>query len=300
MNDVNVPNVVVVGTGFGGLEAAFYLRKAPRQARPGDDRERERGVPLQAQHDLHPVRQTARGVRVRAAGRLREATHSVRSCGRASASTPKAKKLIAGGNPIPYDYLFLATGAAMRAEEIPGLAENANTIWTPEEMMRLRGSLDGVLERAKAGTEDARPFPRPAEEQVRRTALRDGHDARQLAAQEGRARPGRHRVLHVREGLHPGVRSSPERRRDARVQAPRDRRPQGGRSSSASIRDRSASRTERASRSTSSSPFRRTSRRPGSKGCRRTIADFSPPIRSRASSRGTRTSTSSVTLPTSR
>ena len=64
---------------------------------------------------------------------------------------PRKKKVIAGGKEIPYDYLFLATGAAMRPEEIPGLKENANTIWTPEEMLRLRNSLDAVVDRANSG-----------------------------------------------------------------------------------------------------------------------------------------------------
>jgi sulfide:quinone oxidoreductase len=34
----------------------------------------------------------------------------------------------AAGEELPYDYLVLATGADMRAEEVPGLAENAETI----------------------------------------------------------------------------------------------------------------------------------------------------------------------------
>jgi NADH dehydrogenase FAD-containing subunit len=39
----------------------------------------------------------------------------------------------------------------MRAEEIPGLKENANTIWTPEEMLRLREAFDLIVERANNG-----------------------------------------------------------------------------------------------------------------------------------------------------
>ena len=49
MNDANVSNVVVVGSGFGGLEAAFYLRKRlGRRAR----------VTIVSEHDI-PQRFTA-------------------------------------------------------------------------------------------------------------------------------------------------------------------------------------------------------------------------------------------------
>ncbi|GAB4004586.1 hypothetical protein GCM10029992_50050 [Glycomyces albus] len=41
---------------------------------------------------------------------------------------------------MPYDYLVLATGAAMRPQEIPGLAEYAQTIWTPDQMRSLGAS----------------------------------------------------------------------------------------------------------------------------------------------------------------
>ena len=39
----------------------------------------------------------------------------------------------------------------MRPDEIPGLARHANTIWTPAEMTRLRGSLEAAVEAARAG-----------------------------------------------------------------------------------------------------------------------------------------------------
>ena len=50
------PNILVLGGGFGGLEAAFYLRmKLGRQGRhhPGL---RQGLLPVQAQHHLHPLR----------------------------------------------------------------------------------------------------------------------------------------------------------------------------------------------------------------------------------------------------
>lgn len=151
MNDRNTANVVVVGSGFGGLEAAFYLRKRlGRQVRLTVVSEHDQflfkpntiyipfGKPPEA--FVFPLRSVF------------EKRHITFVQTRADAVDPKGKKLRAGGNDIAYDYLFLATGAAMRPEEIPGLQENANTIWSPEEMLRLRASLDLVLARANKGS----------------------------------------------------------------------------------------------------------------------------------------------------
>lgn len=151
MSDIKVPNVVVVGTGFGGLEAAFYLRK-----RLG---KRVQLTMVSASEEFHfkpntiyipfgkPPEAFVFELRGVFAKRQIPFVHAV-----AERVDPVGKQLIAGGKAIPYDHLFLATGAAMSPQEIPGLAENANTIWTPEEMMRLRTSLDDVLKRARAGT----------------------------------------------------------------------------------------------------------------------------------------------------
>ena len=56
-----------------------------------------------------------------------------------------------GGQELPYDYLVLATGAGMSPEEVPGLADHAETIWTPEEMSALGDRLDDLVEE-EAGT----------------------------------------------------------------------------------------------------------------------------------------------------
>jgi NADH dehydrogenase FAD-containing subunit len=50
-----------------------------------------------------------------------------------------------------YDYLVIATGATMRPEEVPGLGEYAQTIFTPEAMLQLRPALERVVDTARAG-----------------------------------------------------------------------------------------------------------------------------------------------------
>ncbi|MFN3605017.1 MAG: NAD(P)/FAD-dependent oxidoreductase, partial [Leptonema sp. (in: bacteria)] len=62
---------------------------------------------------------------------------------------PKESKLFVNGKKIPYDYLVLATGAAMRPEEIVGLKEYANTIWTPKEMSDLKITIQEIIEKGK-------------------------------------------------------------------------------------------------------------------------------------------------------
>lgn len=41
------------------------------------------------------------------------------------------------GTRLPYDHLVLATGAAMRPQEVPGLAEHAHAVWTPGQLHAL-------------------------------------------------------------------------------------------------------------------------------------------------------------------
>lgn len=59
--------------------------------------------------------------------------------------------MITNKGEAPYDYLVLATGAAMRPQEIPGLSEHALTLWTAEEMLRLREGLGVLVEKARLG-----------------------------------------------------------------------------------------------------------------------------------------------------
>ncbi len=150
MNQSAIPNVTVVGTGFGGLEAAFYVRKRlGKRVQVTVVGENDTflfkpntiyipfGKPPEA--FVFPLRAVF------------EKRHIPFVQGRVEHVDPKRKRLVAGGKELAYDYLVLATGAAMRPAEIPGLAEHANTIWSPDEMIRLRASLEGVLVRAKAG-----------------------------------------------------------------------------------------------------------------------------------------------------
>jgi sulfide:quinone oxidoreductase len=142
--------VVVLGGGFGGLEAAFYLRHklgtridlALVSDRDhflftpdtiyvpfGEDPERLK-VPLH-----RPTR--------------RQHIELVQDRVLEVDPARKRVRLIAG--ELGYDYLVVATGADVRPSEIPGLAQHALTVWTPEEMLKLRAALGRLVEQGRAG-----------------------------------------------------------------------------------------------------------------------------------------------------
>jgi sulfide:quinone oxidoreductase len=72
--------------------------------------------------------------------------------GRVAGVDPDAHEVaLEGGRKLGYDKLVIATGAGMRPDEIPGLAEHAATIWTPESMLGVRDRFQQVLEDGRQG-----------------------------------------------------------------------------------------------------------------------------------------------------
>ena len=147
---IDQPKIVVLGAGFDGLEAAFYLRKglgkrvdltvvssADRFLFKPNTIYVPFGKPVSdLTFELAPVFDRRHIRFVKAA---------------AEAVDPVAKTVVTSAGPVKFDHLVIATGAAMRASEIPGLAENANTIWSPPEMERLGVSLRALVDRVAAG-----------------------------------------------------------------------------------------------------------------------------------------------------
>ncbi len=145
------PRIAVLGGGFGGLEALFYLKhKLGDRAdlklvtdRPyfvfkpntiyipfGEAPEKyhvDLVRPLQKQ-SIELVETTVRNVD--------PATNSVET----------------ESGTVNYDYLVIATGAKMRPQEVPGLAEHAVTVWTSDDMLVLRQRIVEVIDRARQGS----------------------------------------------------------------------------------------------------------------------------------------------------
>jgi sulfide:quinone oxidoreductase len=154
------PRILVLGGGFGGLEAAFYLRKRLGrhcQLTLVSDRDEFLFKPntIYIPFGKEPERYV-----FKLAPTL-ERRHIRFVHGRAQGIDAVAKQVTTSAGVLEYDFLVVATGATMRPEEVPGLAEHANTIWTPEEMMRLRKSLETAVETARSGRKQAVVFVVP-------------------------------------------------------------------------------------------------------------------------------------------
>ncbi|MQM26188.1 NAD(P)/FAD-dependent oxidoreductase [Glycomyces albidus] len=136
------PRVVIVGAGFAGLETAFtlhaHLGDRARLLLIADQRDfvfKPNSIYLPFGGDeekLHvPLTDAA----------VRRGIDLIRgSLARVDTEANRIK--LTDGTLEHYDHLVLATGAAMRPEEVPGLAEYARTIWTPEQMRELGDELE--------------------------------------------------------------------------------------------------------------------------------------------------------------
>jgi sulfide:quinone oxidoreductase len=145
------PQVVILGGGFAGLETAFSLRQQlgervgltlVSEAMDFLFKPNTIYIPFGGREDrLHiPLSRPLR---------RRDVTFHR---GRAVDVDTDARRVSLGdGTRLGYDFLVVATGAAMRPEEGPGLAENARTIWTPQQMRELGDDLRWVLEDARRG-----------------------------------------------------------------------------------------------------------------------------------------------------
>ncbi len=143
-------NIALLGGGFGGLEAAFYLRMK-LGPRANITLVSERAYFLFKPNTIYiPFGLDPDKLRVglkRPTGRknIEFIKDRIREI------DPDTKTVSTEGHTLPYDYLIVATGADTKPEEVPGLAENAYTIWTPQEMLELRLAYYRLLEEARSG-----------------------------------------------------------------------------------------------------------------------------------------------------
>jgi NADH dehydrogenase FAD-containing subunit len=144
------PRIVILGGGFAGLEAAFHLRK----------RLGKRATIALVSESAHFLfkpnlvyvpfgKEPERFVMPIAP--VLDRRHIFFVHDRVERVDPAAQMVHATGRDLSYDHLIIATGAAMRSAEIPGLGERARAIWTPGDLTRLGHSFAHVLERAAGG-----------------------------------------------------------------------------------------------------------------------------------------------------
>ena len=145
------PKIVVLGGGFGGLESLFYLKYKLRD-RADLTLVSEQPKFLFKPNTIYiPFGEPPEKFEVDLTPSLRKQSIEFIE-GAAESVDPESRKVYTGTGEVDYDYLVVATGAKMRSEEIPGLSEHAITVWTPDEMMKLRGRIEWAMERAAAGT----------------------------------------------------------------------------------------------------------------------------------------------------
>jgi sulfide:quinone oxidoreductase len=145
------PRITILGAGFAGLETAFLLRMRLRdridltvvsEREAFTFRPNTIYVPFGADPDALVV-DLAKPFRRRRVDFVQGSVAGV---------DPRAHEVeLADGRTVGYDKLVIATGASMRPEEIPGLAEHAATIWTPSSMLGVRERFERVRDDARVG-----------------------------------------------------------------------------------------------------------------------------------------------------
>ncbi len=150
---METPNrVVVVGGGIAGMETLFALRQ-----RLGDRvaltlvADRPEFV-FRPNMIYVPFGGAEDDVRIPLSSPAERRDIDVRHGKLAWVETEPQRVVLDDGCTVDYDYLVLATGAAMRPEEIPGLAEHAHLVWTLEQMRELGRALRRVRDAAVDGS----------------------------------------------------------------------------------------------------------------------------------------------------
>src|SRR6266536_825497 len=150
-----IPRVVVLGGGFGGLETAFYLRH-----RAGD----KVAITLVSDQSVFvfkpntiyiPFGKSPKELLIQLEKPLAKQKIAFEQ-GRAIAvdateKTVTVAEIDGADRKLSYDYLVVATGAGMRPAEVPGLTENALTIWSIGDMLRLRDAYARLVRDAREG-----------------------------------------------------------------------------------------------------------------------------------------------------
>src|SRR5687767_12879820 len=142
--------IVVLGGGFAGLESAFLLR-AKLGERADITLVSDRGEFLFKPNTIYiPFGGKEESLLIPLENATsKQGIHFLRAS--FESLDRRLRLLRAGGQTLHYDYLVIATGADMRADEVPGLAAHAETIWTPAAMAALGTRLRDLVGRSTDG-----------------------------------------------------------------------------------------------------------------------------------------------------
>lgn len=147
--DKRLPQVVIIGAGFGGLKAAQALKGAPVDVTLIDARNHHTFQPLLYQvataaldpeeiaHSVRGIFNRQRNLRFRMA-RVTGVDWSVRQV------------LTNGDAPVPFDYLIVAAGAVTNDFGVPGVREHAFGLKSLDEAVTIRSHIMRQFELADA------------------------------------------------------------------------------------------------------------------------------------------------------
>jgi len=147
----DTPRITIIGSGFAGLETAFLLRMRLRDRADLTLVSRQEAFTFRPNTIYVPFGADPSDLVVD----LTKPFHRRRVefvQGEVKGVDPSAREVVcADGRTVGYDKLVIATGAGMDAGEIPGLAEHAATIWTPQSMLGVRERFERVRDDARDG-----------------------------------------------------------------------------------------------------------------------------------------------------
>ena len=144
------PKVLVLGGGFAGLESAFYLRyklddKVDLTLVSAEDhflfKPNTIYIPFGEDPDKSKI-YLDKPTRRRDIEFIQAEVKAI---------DPENKLVELENRKLGYDFLIVATGAGMRPGEIPGFKEHALAVWTPDQMLQLRGAFERLVKTAREG-----------------------------------------------------------------------------------------------------------------------------------------------------
>lgn len=138
------PNIVVLGTGFGGLECAFDLRRRLGKAAEITIISDHEDFQFKPNTIYIPFGEAPERYVIPLADGFRRRNIRFQKS-KVTGVDPITKHVLTQAGLASYDFLVIATGATMNPSEIPGMSEYANTIWSSDDMLRLRESFDQLL-----------------------------------------------------------------------------------------------------------------------------------------------------------
>ena len=145
------PRVVVIGGGFAGLETSFCLRHLLGDGVDLSLVSNDKNFVFRPDTIYVPFGADPKRFVAPLSGILADVRTEV-FYDRARAIDCRNRVVALRQKEIRYDYLVVASGASVLADEIPGLAEHATSLWTVGGMLKLKRAYERLIVDAGRGT----------------------------------------------------------------------------------------------------------------------------------------------------